>query len=118
MAIEKVSEDRLLVKMPSTTLKITEELGTVSQMVSEQCTYDLVIDFSRVELLNSYNISTLLALQDLLHAAGHQLILCKVNLVTKCIFTVAGLNNVFTFADNAETAFATLRDPKLPARMC
>ena len=109
MAIEKLSEDVLLVELPSAGSKIAEELTTVNEMVSDQCTYDVIIDFFRVELLNSWNISTLLALRSLLQEAGHQLILCNVRVVTKCIFTVAGLRKVFTFANNKETALEILQ---------
>ena len=110
MAIQKLSEDVLLVELPPAGAKIAEELTTVNEMVSEQCTHDVIIDFFRVELLNSWNISTLLALRSLLQDAGHQLVLCNVRVVTKCIFTVAGLRKVFTFANNMETALKVLQD--------
>ena len=118
MAIEKISEDILLVELPSAKSKMTEELSTVGEMVGDQCTYDVIIDFRRVELLNSWNVSTLLALQSLLHGGGDQLVFCNVNVVTKCIFTVVGLRKVFTFANNKEAALATLSNSKLPTSVC
>ena len=109
MTIEKQSEDVLLVELPSAGSKIAEELTRVNEMISDQCTYDVIIDFFKVDLLNSWNISTLLALRSLLQEAGHQLVLCNVRVVTKCIFTVAGLRKVFMFAKNKETALEMLQ---------
>jgi anti-anti-sigma factor len=117
MAIEKIAEDTLLVELPFAGSKMTEELSTVGEMVSDQCTYDIIIDFFNVELISSSNISTLLVLRSMLQNAGHQLVLCNVKVVTKGVFTVAGLHKVFTFANNKEAAFDTLRDSKLSASM-
>ena len=114
MAIKEISEDILLVELPFARSRMTEELSTVSEMVSDQCSYNVIIDFFRVELINSSNINTLLVLRNMLQDAGYQLVLCNVKVVTKGIFTVAGLLTVFTFADNMDAAFASLRDSKLP----
>ena len=110
MAIEKLSEDLLLVELPSGGSKIAEELNAVNEMVSDKCTCNVIIDFFRVELFNSWNISTLLALRSLLQDSGRQLVLCNVRMVTRCIFTVAGLRKVFEFADSKEAAFALLQN--------
>ena len=40
--------------------------------------------------------------------SGHRLIFCNVATVTKCIFVVAGLNEVFEFADNQSKALAVV----------
>ena len=117
MAIEKISEDILLIELPFTGSKMAEDLNAVREMISEQRICDVIIDFFRVELISSSNIGTLLVLRSMLQNAGHQLVLCNVSVVTKGVFTVAGLCKVFTFADNKEVAFATLRDSKLPANM-
>ena len=118
MSIEKISEDILLAELPSAKSKMTEDLGTVSEIVNDQCTYDVIIDFFKVELITSSNISTLLVLCNMLQNAGRKLVLCNVKVVTKGIFVMAGLRNIFTFANNKEAAFATLRDSKLPASEC
>ena len=115
MSIRELSEDILLVELPSAGSKRGEELNAVSQMVSEKCTHDVIIDFFRVELLNSWNISTLLALRSLLQDSGHRLVLYNVRVVTKCIFSVAGLSKVFVFAKDKPAALAALRSSKLPA---
>jgi anti-anti-sigma regulatory factor len=115
MAIQNLSEDILLVELPSEGSKIAEELKTVSEKLSNECIYDVIIDFYKVELLNSWNISNLLALQSLLKDSGRQLVLCNVRIVTKCIFTVAGLRKEFVFADDKKTAMTALQSSDSPA---
>jgi anti-anti-sigma regulatory factor len=109
MAIYKISEDILCVELPSAGSLIADELNTLNEMVSENCTCHVIIDFFRVEVLNSWNISTLLALRSLLSEGNRQLILCGVRVVTKCIFSVAGFRNEFIFAENRNAALAMLR---------
>lgn len=115
MPIRELSEDILLVELPSAGSKRAEELNAVNEMVSDKCTRNVIIDLFRVELLNSWNISTLLALRGLLQDSGHHLVLYNVRVVTKCIFAVAGLSKVFVFAKDKAAALAALRTSKLPA---
>ena len=110
MVIKNVSKDVLLVKMPSKSPKIAYELKAVNQTVSKKGGRDVIIDFSRVEIINSSNISNLLILHNLLQDSGHRLILCNVATVTKCIFVVAGLDSVFDFVDDQPAAIATVQN--------
>jgi len=115
MAIQQLSEAILLVELSSSESKIAEELKAVNEMVSEKCTSDVIIDFFKVEILSSWNISTLLLLRSLLQESGHRLVLFNVRMVTKCIFFVAGLRKVFVFADDKEDALATLEGSESPS---
>ena len=100
MGIRKLSEDVMLVDLPSDGPRRAEELKAVNEVVSNKSDSNMIMDFSGVEIINSWNISNLLILQNLLAKSGHQLILCDVGTVTKCIFVVAGLSDIFTFADD------------------
>ena len=60
--------------------------------------------------MNSWNISNLLILRSLLEGSGHQLILCNVGTVTRCIFVVAGLSEVFTFVEDKSAALAAVQN--------
>jgi len=112
MGIKNLSKDILLVELSSKSLKITHELKAVNEAVSKKKgNRDVIIDFSRVEIINSSNISNLLILHNLLQNSGHRLILCDVATVTKCIFVVAGLNEVFKFVDDISSALATVQEP-------
>jgi len=108
MGIKNLPKDVLLVELPSKSPKISIQLKAVNETVSKKGSGDVIIDFHRVEIINSANISNLLILHNMLENAGHRLILCNVATVTKCIFVVAGLNEVFEFADDQSKARATV----------
>ncbi len=110
MGIKNLSKDVLLVVLPSKNPRIAHELKAVNEAVSKKKgNRDVVIDFSRVEIINSANISNLLILHNLLQNSGHRLILCNIATVTKCIFVVAGLDEVFEFADDRSMALVTVQ---------
>jgi anti-anti-sigma regulatory factor len=108
MGIKNISEDVLLVELPSKSPKIANELKAVNEAVSKKGNCDIVIDFSGVEIINSSNISNLLILNNLQKDSGRRLILCNVATVTKCIFVVAGLNDAFEFVDDQSKALETV----------
>lgn len=110
MGIRNLSEDVIIAELPSEGLDIADELKTVNETISEECDCDVIIDFSKVEILNSSNISNLLILRGMLQEHGHQLILCSVAVITKCIFTVAGLDEIFVFADDESSALAVVQN--------
>jgi anti-anti-sigma regulatory factor len=115
MGIKNLSEDVVLVDLPSDKAKRAEVLKAVNDIVSNKSDRDIIMDFSGVEIINSWNISNLLILQGLLEASGHKLVLCNVGTVTRCIFVVAGLTDVFTFADNRAAALKAISKAGLPA---
>jgi anti-anti-sigma regulatory factor len=108
MGIKNLSKDVLLVELPSKSPKITHDLKAVNEVVSKNGSCDVIIDFSRIEIINSANISNLLILHNMLQNSGHRLIFYNVATVTKCIFVVAGLNEVFEFVDDQSKALATV----------
>ncbi len=103
-----VSEDVLVVELPSKEPNIADELKAVNETVSNKPNCDVIIDFSGVELITSSSISNLLILHNLLSDHGRRLILCNVAVVTKCIFTVAGLDEVFDFVSDQPAALAAV----------
>lgn len=108
MGIKNLKEDVILVDLSSEGQRRSEELKAVNEVVSNKNDSDVVMDFSRVEIVNSWDISNLLILQNLLSESGHKLILSSVKTVTKCIFVVAGLAEAFNFADSKAAAIETL----------
>ena len=109
MGIKNLTEEVTLVELPSQGQQRSEELKAVNEVVSSKNDSDVVMDFSRVEIMSSWDISNLLILQNLLNEAGHKLVLFSVSTLTKCIFVVAGLNEVFNFAENRAAALETVR---------
>jgi anti-anti-sigma factor len=112
MGIQNFSEDILIVDLPSKEPQIGNELKHLNEVVSNRNEYDIVIDFSRVEIVTSSDISNLLTLRALLREQGRRLVLCSVSTLTKGIFTVAGLDAVFEFGDDKETALAVMQRAK------
>ncbi len=108
MGIQNLSEDVLVVELPSKEPKIANELKAINETVSNKRDCDVIIDFSGVEIITSSSISNLLILRNLMFEHGRRLILCNIAVVTTCIFTVAGLNEIFDFADDQSTALAAV----------
>ena len=109
MAIQNISEDVLLVELPFKELQIADELKAVNERISDNTNFDVIIDFSKVEIITSSGIGNLIILRNLLHRQGRQLILCNVAPVTKCIFVVAGLKDVFDFAGDKSAALSAVQ---------
>jgi anti-anti-sigma regulatory factor len=114
MGIRNLSENIILVDLPSDRSERADELKNLNETVSDKCQCDVIVDFSKVEIINSWNISNLLILRSIMEQAGRKLILCSVSTVTKCIFAVAGLSEVLVFAENRSAALEILRQSDSP----
>lgn len=115
MTIKNLSEEVVVVAVPCDGAKRAEVLNAVNDDAGKKSDSHIIMDFSGVEVINSWNISNLLILQNLLEKSGHKLVLCNVATVTKCIFVVAGLSDVFTFADNKSAAMEAIGKASLSA---
>jgi anti-anti-sigma factor len=109
MGIQNLSEDVILVDLPLKEPQIADELKAVNETVSSKPDLDVIIDFSRVEIITSSSIGNLIILRNLLHERGRRLILCNMASVTKCIFVVAGLKDIFEFVDDKSAALAAVQ---------
>ena len=114
MGIQNLSENIILAELPSDGPKRADELKKLNETISDKCQYDVIVDFSKVEIINSWNISNLLILRSMLEDAGRKLILCNVSTVTKCIFVVAGLSEIFVFVDDRSAALTAIRETDSP----
>ncbi len=109
MAIQKMSEDVLLVDLPPKEPQLGQELENVNKIIADKPDYDVIVDFFRVEIITSSSLSNLLILRNLLEERSRQLILCNIAVVTNYIFTVAGLDKVFDFVDDHSAALAAVK---------
>ncbi|MHC4757908.1 MAG: STAS domain-containing protein [Planctomycetota bacterium] len=100
MSISNLSEHVVFVDLPACEPYIVDELKELNEVISSRQDCDVVIDFTRVDIFLSSSLSNLLILRDILQKNGHQLVLSNVAFATKCIFTVAGLNEAFVFVDD------------------
>jgi anti-anti-sigma factor len=109
MGIQNLSEDIVLVELPFKEPQIADELKAVNEIASNKPDLDVIIDFSKVEIVTSSSIGNLIILRNLLHERGRRLMLCNVAPMTKCIFVVAGLKDIFEFVDDKSTALAAVQ---------
>ena len=108
MGIQNWSEDIVLVDLPQEP-EMGDELKTVTQVVRDRGDCEVVIDFSKVDIVTSSSLSKLLRLKKLLGDCGHRLVFCGVAPATKGIFTVTGLDGIFEIVDDKFVALAGLQ---------
>ncbi len=108
MGIQNWSEEIILVDLPQEP-EIGDELKTITEMVRDRGDCDVVIDFSRVDIITSSSLSKLLKLRKLLADCSHRLVFCSVAPATRGIFTVTGLDGIFEIADDKFVALASLQ---------
>ena len=109
MEIVNLTEDIIFLELPSSEPDITKQLKALNSTVSEGKPCDVIIGFSKVEVINSSNISNLLILRSFQEDVGRRLILCNVHTVTRCIFVVAGLAESFVFIDDKTAALDAIQ---------
>ena len=112
MGIQNFPEDVLFVDLPSEEPQRGDKLKNLNEIVSTRSNCDVVVDFSTVEIVTSVNLSTLLSLRAVLREHDRQLILCDLSAPTKGIFTVAGLDAVFEFANDKDAALVAIQKAK------
>jgi anti-anti-sigma factor len=73
---------------------------------------DIVVDMSQVDTIASASIGSLVLLYKHLHQRGQRLILCHTRVVTQSILYVAGLSELFEFAEDKVEALARLHEDR------
>lgn len=94
----RLLEPDVLFAFPPPEPQAQPELRLLWKHLSEREPLHLVIDLSRVEVITSPSIGTLLLLRRLQSERGVRLLLCQPRLATKCILRVVGLETVFDYA--------------------
>jgi anti-anti-sigma regulatory factor len=118
MAIEHISEDVVLVRLPLTEPRISDELKAVNDLISSGGNFDVIVDFSRAEMIISTSITNLMILKEYLSEIGRQLVLCNVSLFVKSVFCTTGLEGLFDFADNKKAALESVGRAKSHSESC
>jgi anti-anti-sigma factor len=108
MGIQNWSDDIILVDLP-TEPELGDELKTVTEMVRDRGDCEVVVDFSKVDIVTSSSLSKLLKLRKLVGDCGHRLVFCSVAPATKGIFTITGLDGIFEIVDDKFVALASLQ---------
>jgi len=110
VGIENYLEDVLLVTLPADP-HLASELDEITEMVSEGCNRDVIVDFSEVDMLTSESICALMILDKYLCASEHQLVFYNASQEIMHIFSRTGLAAVFTFANDEYDALQAVRRP-------
>jgi anti-anti-sigma factor len=108
MGIQNWSENVILVNLAKEP-DMGEELQTVIDVVSENRTQSVVVDFADADIVTSSSIAKLLKLRKVLHDNNQTLVFCSVKPKTRSIFNVTGLDSVFDFMDDQFIALASLQ---------
>lgn len=90
------------------------ELATVASLVRLRGDFDVVVEFSRVDIVTSASLSKLLELREFLTDRGRKLVLSGLAPETRYIFKQTALDAVFEFADDKSAALAAIRGTRQP----
>ena len=107
MAIKTLSDNIVLVALPAEP-RTRQELADITEKASKKCDFDIIMDFSHVEVLFSASISNLITLRSWVEGAGRKIVFYNVAVITKCIFDVAGIHSLFEFAKDEDEALTII----------
>lgn len=108
MQVQNLSEDVVLVVLPAEP-QTSDALKSFNKIVSTRCDFDVIVDFSKVEMLTSPTVSNLVILHRWVLGSGQKLVLCNVSFATKCIFRTTRLDTILDFADDKFSALEFIR---------
>jgi len=109
MSVDTSVENLIVVNLPSELDAHGGELQAVVEMVLHAGACDVVVDFSKADILASPTLSRLLELRRLLRGSRYKLILCSVNPAARAVFSVTSLDKLFCFAEDQPAALASLQ---------
>lgn len=109
MGIQNFSEDILIINLPEQP-QHGEEIDIVNKLLSSSVDFDVLVDFSIVEILTSESICGLMILDKLLKGSGRKLVLYNLPSAIKQIFVRTGLLTVFDLADDQFDALQHIQD--------
>ena len=115
MTIQNGPEGAILVDLPEEPA-LEGELDEVVRLVRNLVACDVVVDFSRVTVLNSTCLAGMLRLRHHLQTHGGRLVLCNIGARTGSILSVTGLTGVFEVTGNKQDALAVLCRPARAAQ--
>ncbi len=108
MGIQNGPDGAILVDLPEEPA-LEEELGEVVRLVRTMVACDVVLDFSKVTVLNSTCLAALLRLRNHLQGHSGRLVLCNIGAMARSILSVTGLTGVFETTGSKLDALATIR---------
>lgn len=95
--VENILQDTLLVDLAPEP-RMCDELDSISETMSPMADRDVVVDFSKADIVTASSLSKLLKLRKLLTDSGRRLVLCGLAGNTRGVFKKTALDRVFEFA--------------------
>ena len=112
MAIQNLLDDVIVFDAPREP-EMGDELQELLELdaVRDQGGCNVIIDFSEVDIVRQVNLSKLLRLRKIIADNHKKLILCSMAPATKGIFTITGLDEIFSVEEDKSIALARLQEP-------
>ena len=115
MWVENTTDNTyVLCTAASREMELLRELEIINEIVQGRDDCYVVMSLADIEILTSSTISHLLELHNSLSGHGRMLILCKVSLPVKGIFSTVGHGSVFNFAADIFAAKAMIQKTGRP----
>jgi anti-anti-sigma regulatory factor len=106
MSIYRWSEDVIVADLPED-LGEHHELKAIIGTLRQGHPCDIVLDFSRVQVVGGVWLTQLRTIQRLVHESGHKLTLCNVPPAIRGVFTIAHVDELFEVAEDKFTVLAS-----------
>ena len=107
MAISNYSQGIIIVELPPEP-NIRAELDKLMEILNAGADNDVIIDFSKVDIMTSMTLSGFLKVREIISEAGRRLIFVNISAITKDIFKVTCFDGIFEFADDKNQALTDL----------
>lgn len=108
MGVQTRPDEVIVVDLPRE-LEGHNALQAVVENVHHKGDCDVVVDFSKADIVGSLTFSRLLELRRLVRKSGHKLVLCSVAPETRSVFSVVQLEKLFDFAEDRRAALVRLQ---------
>jgi anti-anti-sigma factor len=107
MAMQDLPDQTFLITLPREP-HLNRDLEIATRLASSKWNRHVVVDFSRVQIMPSAVLCSLIILRRLLNTKGRQLVLCSVSPSILSVFRRVGLHNLFHFAQDRAAALQAL----------
>ncbi len=111
MTICDYSDNIIVIELPPEP-DLRAELDRAMEIIQAKCTSDVIMDFSKVDIMTSMSLSGFLKVREAICEASRRLIFCNAKPITKDIFKVTCFDGVFEFTDNLDQAVEILSKAK------
>lgn len=109
MAVENWSETVILGELGSDP-QYTDDLNAIIEQCTNNTQLDVLLNFARVDYLNSSNIAKLLKLRKLVSVTNERkLKLCNISRQVWGVFLVTGLDHIFDVTEDVSTGLTSLQ---------